>query len=389
MKCRYIVLIVVAVLLLFGTPTVLAITTGDLFSSEDDRLTALIIYTSDTEDDSYTNLAVSGAYDAIKENPNIDVGLYPYPEKATDEDFKLLCRTIDTYLLINKNIDLVIVASPRNILNPEQISKLYPNTKFVFIDSGNTSQEQLDNVYFFDFKGEESGFLTGYLAGKNTITNIVGIIMGCDSPAINRLRYGFEAGVKYAAEDMGKTIDCRVSNIDTMTDEKKGESAAIKLYQEGNGADIIMNLADTSGYGVIKAAKEKDFKVIGCDDNQSYLAPDNILCSATKKINILIRNILLCAAELKNNHDKDINNEVFDNHPINSDLDLYSGYVNIEGMHSTQTQLQGEIDNLESAIFKNLLPIPYSKETMATWSVVPIRENQAPLLIDGFVEGTS
>jgi len=391
MKCRYVVLIVVLVLVFFGTPTVLAITTGDLFTTEDDRLNVLLLYTAETEDDPFSTLAVNGAYNACKENPNIDISIYSYPEKATDEDFNKLNQVIAQHPFSSKGYDMVIVASPWNILNPEQVSKMYPDILFVFIDSGNTSSKEMDNVRFFDFKGEESAFLGGYLAGMNTKTNIVGIVMGGESPAINRLRYGFEAGVQYAAKYLGIPIECRVSNIDTLTDEKKGESAALKLYQEGNGADIILNLASSSGYGVINAAKEGDFFVIGCDDNQSYLAPDNILCNVTKTIENLVEMILLSAADSKLYQDKysvaNINKALNDVLDCTRYLDLSTGSVDIVGSHSITTNLKEDIENLKLAICKNNIPIPYSKETMDTWSVVPLTKNQAPLRIDNISGG--
>ena len=53
-------------------------------------------------------------------------------------------------------------------------------------------------------------------------------------------------------------------------------------------AAAILYSAGGAGYGVIESAKENGAFVIGVDTDQSYLAPENMLTSAMKNVNIAV-----------------------------------------------------------------------------------------------------
>ena len=50
--------------------------------------------------------------------------------------------------------------------------------------------------------------------------------------------------------------------------------------------DIILSAAGGTGLGAIESAKEQNKYAIGVDKDQSNLAPDNVLTSALKKVNV-------------------------------------------------------------------------------------------------------
>ena len=54
----------------------------------------------------------------------------------------------------------------------------------------------------------------------------------------------------------------------------------------GNGTDIILSAAGGTGLGAIESAKEQNKYAIGVDRDQSDLAPENVLTSALKKVNV-------------------------------------------------------------------------------------------------------
>lgn len=58
------------------------------------------------------------------------------------------------------------------------------------------------------------------------------------------------------------------------------------LNQHKNGADVIFQVAGGSGEGVIAAAKEARFYAIGVDSPQEHLAPDVVLTSMLKRLDI-------------------------------------------------------------------------------------------------------
>lgn len=60
----------------------------------------------------------------------------------------------------------------------------------------------------------------------------------------------------------------------------------------GQGADIVFHASGSVGDGVIEAAKEDGKWAIGVDKDQNYLAPDNILTSAVKRVDNAIFDVV-------------------------------------------------------------------------------------------------
>ncbi len=56
------------------------------------------------------------------------------------------------------------------------------------------------------------------------------------------------------------------------------------MYQQG--ADIVFHAAGNVGVGVIEAAKEQNKFAIGVDRDQNELAPDNVITSAIKRVDM-------------------------------------------------------------------------------------------------------
>ena len=137
------------------------------------------------------------------------------------------------------------------------------------------------NVTCAVFRAEESSFLVGYIAAMTTKVDSIGFIGGMKSIAIDQFEYGYRAGAAYAAKKMGKKIDIKVQYAESFTDSAKGKAIAIKMFDE---CDIIFHAAGGAGMGVIEAAKEKNAFAIGCDMDQSFLAPKNVLTSSIKNV---------------------------------------------------------------------------------------------------------
>ena len=51
------------------------------------------------------------------------------------------------------------------------------------------------------------------------------------------------------------------------------------MSQINKGADLLLHVADTSGHGVIQAAKEKGVYAFGAVSDQNILAPNTVLSS--------------------------------------------------------------------------------------------------------------
>lgn len=163
-----------------------------------------------------------------------------------------------------------------------------PDTKYAIIDFA--YEETPDNVVGVVFKAEQPSFLVGYIAGKMTETNKVGFIGGIAGDVIWGFDYGFQAGVQYAAKELGKEIEILNQYAESFSDAAKGKAIATNMYQQG--ADIVFHASGDVGNGVIEAAKEQDKWVIGVDKDQNYLAPENVLTSAMKRVDVGVYNVV-------------------------------------------------------------------------------------------------
>lgn len=162
-----------------------------------------------------------------------------------------------------------------------------PDLRYAIVD--NSYEETPDNVTGVLFKGQEPSFMVGYVAGRMTQTDHVGFVGGISTGLIDQFQYGYEAGVYYAAKEMGKEITISMQYVESFTDSAKGKAIANKMYSDG--CDVIYHAAGGSGTGVIEAAKESGKWVIGVDRDQSYLAPDNVLTSALKLVGKAVKEV--------------------------------------------------------------------------------------------------
>ena len=156
-------------------------------------------------------------------------------------------------------------------------AQINPDQKYAIIDFA-YGPETPKNVGCAVFQEEQPSFLVGYIAGKMTKTNKVGFVGGIKFPLIERFEYGYMAGVKLA------NPNCEVVRqyAESFTDAAKGKAIANNMYQQN--ADIVFHASGGVGDGVIEAAKEKGKWAIGVDKDQNFLAPDNVLTSAMKRV---------------------------------------------------------------------------------------------------------
>lgn len=162
-----------------------------------------------------------------------------------------------------------------------------PDQKYAIIDNANI--DKIKNLVGVTFADHENSFLVGYIAGMTTKTNNVGFVGGQKSAVIDRFEYGYRAGVMTAAREKNATIEVQVQYADSYNDVAKGKTIANQMYQKG--ADVIFQAAGGTGFGVIESAKENKKWVIGVDRDQSAEAPENMLVSTVKGVNVAVLDI--------------------------------------------------------------------------------------------------
>lgn len=173
----------------------------------------------------------------------------------------------------------------------EAIAKSNPNANFLLIDSplldAKGTPYSMPNVRAVTFQEEQGSFLVGALAGLATKSNKVGFVGGMEVPLIKKFEAGFRAGVM-TTNPKAKIVANYTGSFDNVSMGKQvGQDMAAK------GADVIYQAAGADGLGVIQAVKEareggKQVFVIGVDSDQSHLAPDAVLTSMLKRVDLAI-----------------------------------------------------------------------------------------------------
>ncbi|MBI9103835.1 MAG: BMP family ABC transporter substrate-binding protein [Spirochaetales bacterium] len=162
-----------------------------------------------------------------------------------------------------------------------ETADMFPDSNFAMIDGF----VDLPNVASISFKENEGAFLIGAIAAKVSKTGTIGFVGGMSTPVTNR----FEAGYRAGALTANPNIEILISYAGTFADAAKGEEMANPQYDQG--ADVIFQVAGQTGLGVINAAKKKGKFVVGVDRDQNYLAPENVLSSMIKRVDIAVFNV--------------------------------------------------------------------------------------------------
>jgi basic membrane protein A len=169
----------------------------------------------------------------------------------------------------------------------KSVAQKNPDINYGIID--NAYDNTPSNVTGVIFRAQEAAFEVGYIAALKTQTNKVGFVGGQTSNIIDQFQYGFQAGVAYGAKELNKDVSVSVQYTDSFTDSAKGKATANKMYVDG--CDIVFHAAGGCGTGVIEAAKDNNKFVIGVDSDQSYLAPNNVITSALKRVDNIIEKV--------------------------------------------------------------------------------------------------
>ena len=148
-----------------------------------------------------------------------------------------------------------------------KVGKDYPETKFV-IFTGLVNSSNVASIYPMQ---QEGTYVLGALAATMSKTGIIGFVGGERYPNLINIYEGYRQG----AQNVNPTVKVLVTYLDDWDNSTKGKKAAIS--QIDRGADFLLHVADTSGHGVIEAAKERGVYAFGAISDQNKLAPNTVL----------------------------------------------------------------------------------------------------------------
>lgn len=246
---------------------------------KDEFSVGIVLGEGGANDQSFNQSSIEGLQKAKKE-----LGIKGmYLEANQDSDY---VPNIETF--IDQDTDLIIGVGYTTAEPMLDAAKMYPDKKFVIVDHNyeEEGQEIPENMVSVTFDEKEASYLAGLIAGKMSETGKVGFIGGMKIPNITRFEEGYVKGVEAVNPDI-KVISQYANSFD---DASLGKSIANQMYS--NDVDIIFSAAGGVGTGAIEAAKENNKYAIGVDMDQNSLAPDNVITSAMKRVDIGIFDII-------------------------------------------------------------------------------------------------
>ena len=151
---------------------------------------------------------------------------------------------IRTY--VNLGYNIIIVHGSQYRAQVEDAAKEFPDVMFAF---GTTSDVIAPNVFSYMPQSEETGYLSGIVAGLTTKKNkvaLVGPIDGGDSARYNR---GFVLGV----QAVNPSAKIQVTHIGSFGDTVKSGEAAMAFIQ--GGADVLTG-SSQQALGALRAVAD-------------------------------------------------------------------------------------------------------------------------------------
>ena len=160
----------------------------------------------------------------------------------------------------------------------EAVAAEHPEQQFALIDAVST----LPNVMSVTFQEAEGSALAGAVAGLETESDKIGFIGGVDNELIQKFETGFELGAKSVNEDVTMLVDY----ANDFASPEIGRKLAEKQIEAG--ADVLYAAAGLTGVGVLETAERNGVKAIGVDSDQSMIAPDAVITSMLKQVDLAI-----------------------------------------------------------------------------------------------------
>ena len=247
-------------------------------SNEDVYKIGMISDTGGVNDESFNQSTWEGLQQA-QEKYGKDKVQVKYVESSQEADYT---PNIETF--VEEDLDLIIGVGYKMAGAIEEASKNYPDVQFAIID--HSYEKQPENVTSLIYEDNTAAYLAGLVAAKKTETNKVAFIGGIKSATLDKFEYGFRAGVKAA----NPNCELTVRYLNSFSDSALAKSVANQMHKDG--VDVIYTAAGAAGTGTIEAAKENNKMAIGVDVDQSPLAPDNIISSTMKNVNVSIVNLV-------------------------------------------------------------------------------------------------
>ena len=236
---------------------------------------SLILDEGGVNDQSFNQSSWEGALRA-KEQFGVEVN---YIESKSESEYLANIETA-----IDDEADLIIGVGFKLTDTIEEAAKSYPEQKFAIIDGA--YEEIPSNVQPILFNEEEAGYCVGLIASKITKTNKLGFIGGMEIPSVTGFKDGFERALK----EENPNIKLLTQYANSFTDGAKGKAIAQQMISQGT--DIIFTAGGGVNQGAWEACSEANIKSIGVDMPSNQFAPNVIITSALKRVDVGVESVI-------------------------------------------------------------------------------------------------
>ncbi|MFH5834611.1 BMP family protein [Proteiniclasticum sp. C24MP] len=240
---------------------------------------ALITDKGNIDDKSFNQGAWEGVVE-FAEAENITHKYYK-PEEASDAGY---LAAID--LAVQGGAEVIVTPGFLFEVAVYEAQTQFPDVKFILLDGAPhtadySTFETKENVASIMYSEEESGYLAGYAAVMDGMTDL-GFMGGMAVPAVQAFGYGYLQGAEAAAAELGLAdgaVEVTYHYTGNFEETDTNKATAKTMYQEG--VEVIFACGGSVGKSVMSAAAESEAKVIGVDVDQRYDS-ETVITSATK-----------------------------------------------------------------------------------------------------------
>ncbi len=169
--------------------------------------------------------------------------------------------------------DIVIAHGTQYGTSLFELAPDFPETTFAYGTATNTGgDEGIDNIFAYEARAEEGGYVNGVLAANLSETGVIGVVGPVEAGDAKLYIDGFVAGVMATNPD----AQVNVSYTGSFGDTALAAEAANTHIQAG--ADVLTGSAQQV-VGAIGVASEQGALWLGTQSDQSPIDPDTVVAS--------------------------------------------------------------------------------------------------------------
>lgn len=186
----------------------------------------------------------------------------------------------------SKGYDLVIAHGAQYGSVLSEIAPDFPKVSFAWGNSrDNFTNQGVKNVFAFEIRADQGGYLNGVLAAKITQNGIIGVVGPMNAGDTKLYVAGFKAGVLATDPDVKLNITWTGSFSDIAL---ASESAQAHINA---GADVLTGAAQIQA-GAVGVARQRGVYWLASQSEQTSIAPEIVVANAIYDWTVLLKTLV-------------------------------------------------------------------------------------------------